>query len=358
MIRSSGISPAAPPQAAASTADLRLPRLHHVPRSTRGIRLALLAFALPVSGLVALCIGSVPLPLDAVWSALAHPNSAGVAHTIVWDLRLPRVLIAMGVGAGLGVAGTLLQALFRNPLVDPYITGVSAGAALAAVAGFTLGLAFAFIPALAFAGGLGCALIVAAIGAGDSASGNLRLVLAGVAISALASAVVTLILLQHGTGSSLGILAWLAGGINGRGWSDLGPMASYLGVGCALAFAQVHTVNLLRLGHAAAQGFGLRMNSSRLKILATASLITAACVAVSGVVGFVGLMVPHVVRRLVSGDARWLLAGSALGGAIVVVVADLLARTVMQPAEVPLGVLLAFVGVPFFVILARRPVEL
>jgi len=117
-------------------------------------------------------------------------------------------------------------------------------------------------------------------------------------------------------------------------------------------------VNLLRLGNVAAQGFGLRLDAARWRILATASLITAACVAVSGVVGFVGLMVPHVVRKLVSGDARWLLAGSALGGAIVVIAADLLARTVMAPAEVPLGVLLAFVGVPFFVLLARRPVEL
>jgi iron complex transport system permease protein len=281
-----------------------------------------------------------------------------MTHAIVWDLRLPRVLIAVGVGAGLGVAGALLQAVFRNPLVDPYITGVSAGAALAAATGFTLGLAFAFIPALAFGGGLLCAAIVAAIGAGDSPSGNLRLVLAGVAVSALASALVTLILLQRGNGGSLGILAWLAGGINGRGWSDLGLMAVYLGAGCALAFAQVHAVNLLRLGNAAARGFGLPLDAARWRILAIASLITAACVAVSGVVGFVGLMVPHAVRRLLSGDARWLLMGSAFGGAIVVVIADLLARTVLAPAEVPLGVLLAFVGVPFFLFLARRPVEL
>ncbi|HEV2037610.1 MAG TPA: iron ABC transporter permease, partial [Candidatus Eremiobacteraceae bacterium] len=338
--------------------QFHLPRLRHVPRAARNARLVLIALAVPLVGLIALSIGSVQISLADVWGALVHPSAGGGAHTIVWDLRLPRVLIAMAVGAGLGLAGALLQTLFRNPLVDPYITGVSAGAAVAAAAGFTLGLAFAFIPALAFAGGLVCAAIVAAIGSGDSASGNLRLVLAGVAISALASALVMLILLQRGSDSSLGILAWLAGGINGRGWSDLGPMAAYLSVATVLAFAQVHTVNLLRLGNAAAQGFGLRLAAARWQILATASLITAACVAVSGVVGFVGLMVPHAVRRLVSGDARWLLAGSALGGAIVVVVADVLARTVMAPAEVPLDVLLAFVGVPFFLLVARRPVEL
>jgi iron complex transport system permease protein len=357
MIRSSGMSRAALSQATIRSQLLRLQRLRHVPHAVRTTRLVVLALCVPFVALMALSIGSVQLPLSDVWTALTHPSATGVTHTIVWDLRLPRVLMAMGVGAGLGIAGTLLQALFRNPLVDPYITGVSAGAALAAAAGFTLGVAFAFIPALAFGGGLACAALVAAIGTGESPSGNLRLVLAGVAVSAFASALVTLILLR-GNGGNLGILAWLAGGINGRGWSDLGLMAMYLSVGCAAALAQVHAVNLLRLGSGAAQGFGLRLDVARWRILATASLITAACVAVSGVVGFVGLMVPHVVRKLVSGDARWLLAGSALGGAIVVVIADLLARTVMAPAEVPLGVLLAFVGVPFFLLLARRPVEL
>lgn len=357
MIRISGISSAAPPQSQAAP-QLRVPQLRHVPRNIRSARLVALAIAVPVIGLLALSIGSVHVPESAVWAALFHPSASGSTHAIVWDLRLPRVLIAMGVGAGLGIAGALLQALFRNPLVDPYITGVSAGAALAAAAGFALGITFAFIPALAFAGGLACAAIVAAIGAGDSTSGNLRLVLAGVAVSAFASALVTLILLQRGQSGGLGILAWLAGGINGRGWNDLALMAAYLGVGVAAAFAQVHTVNLLRLGSSTAGGLGLAVQPARWRILAIAALITAACVAVSGVVGFVGLMVPHALRRLVSGDARWLLPGSALGGAIVVVVADLLGRTIMPPTEVPLGVLLAFVGVPFFLLLARRPVEL
>ncbi len=357
MIRTRGIPPAAPPSLTANS-PLRAAPLRHVPRNVRGVRLGLLALTLPIVGLVALSIGSVHIPLAAVWYALVHPSAGGATHTIVWDLRLPRVLIAMGVGAGLGIAGTLLQALFRNPLVDPYITGVSAGAALAAAVGFMLGVTFALIPAIAFAGGLICAAIVAAIGAGDSASGNLRLVLAGVAVSALASALVTLILLQRGQSGGLGILAWLAGGINGRGWNDLALMAIYLSVGCAAAFAQVHTVNLLRLGSTAAQGLGLPLQPARWRILAIAALITAACVAVSGIVGFVGLMVPHALRRIISGDARWLLPGSAVGGAIVVVIADLLARTIMSPTEVPLGVLLAFVGVPFFLMIARRPVEL
>lgn len=318
----------------------------------------LLALALPCVALLALSIGSVDLPLSTVWAALLHPNALGSAHAIVWDLRLPRVLLAAAVGGGLGVAGAMLQAMFRNPLVDPYITGVSAGAALAASAGFTLGVTFAMIPALAFFGGLGCAAIVAWLGATDGAAGNLRLVLAGVAVSALASALVTLILLQREQSGGLSILAWLAGGISGRGWSDLLLMLAYLGVGLAAAFAQVHALNLLRLGSTTAQGFGLAIFATRWRIIAAAALITAACVSVSGIVGFVGLMVPHVLRRFIGGDARWLLAGSALGGGFVVIVADLLARTLMPPTEIPLGVLLAFVGVPFFLVIARRPVEL
>ena len=188
MIRSGGIVTAVPSKPVGPESYVRAARLEHVPRSARAARLALLASALPVVALVALSVGSVHVPLGDVWSALLHPRTMGPAHVIVIDLRLPRVLIAMGVGAGLGLAGALLQALFRNPLVDPFITGVSAGAALAAATGFVLGLTFAFIPALAFCGGIACAAIVAAIGAADSPSGNLRLVLAGVAVSALASA--------------------------------------------------------------------------------------------------------------------------------------------------------------------------
>jgi iron complex transport system permease protein len=356
MIRFSGLARAA----RSHTTDLGEPsiaRVRHVSHGARTVHLVIVACLLPLACIVALCIGSVHVPLAQVWSALAHPQATGSAQTIVVGLRLPRVLIAACVGAGLGVAGALLQALFRNPLVDPFVTGVSAGAALAAATALAAGIAFALIPAVAFVGGLACAAIVAALGSGDSPSGNVRLVLAGVAVSALASAVVTLILLQH-AGADQGILAWLAGGINGRGWSEAALVSVYLAIGFALALGQVHAVNLLRLGEPAARGFGIRVDAARWRVLAIASLITAACVSVSGVVGFVGLMVPHAMRPLVSGDARWLLPASAFGGAVVVVLADLLARTVLAPAEIPLGVLLAFVGVPFFLLLARRPVEL
>jgi len=300
----------------------------------------------------------VDVPFGTIVFAAAHPTASGLAHTIFWDLRLPRVCIALCVGAGLGVAGAMLQALFRNPLVDPYVSGVSAGAALAATLGIAAGLSFALIPAAAFGGGLACAAIVAALGAGGGTSGNLRLVLAGVALSALCAAAVTLVLLRLTPSSELSVLSWLAGGIGGRGWPELQWSGLYLAVGFAGTATLVHTLNALRLGMPSAAGLGLNVDAARWRVLALASLITAACVSVSGVVGFVGLMVPHGARRLVGGDVAWLMPASAIGGGVVVVVADLLARTVAPPSEIPLGVLLAVVGVPFFLAVSRRPVEL
>ncbi|HZW74028.1 MAG TPA: iron ABC transporter permease, partial [Caldimonas sp.] len=158
--------------------------------------------------------------------------------------------------------------------------------------------------------------------------------------------------------SELSVLSWLAGGIGGRGWLELRWSSIYLAAGFAGAATLVHQLNALRLGTSAAAGLGLNVDASRWRVLSLAALITAACVAVSGVVGFVGLMVPHGARRLVGGDIAWLLPASALGGAAVVIVADLLARSIAPPTEIPLGVLLAIVGVPFFLAVARRPVEL
>ena len=317
--------------------------------------LALFALGLAVAGLF---YGPVALDPAHVFGALLHPGRADLAATIVWAIRLPRVLIGICVGAGLGVAGAMLQMLFRNALVDPYISGVSAGAALAAVAALSLSASFAVIPAYAFAGGIACAAIVAFVGASGGADGNLRLVLAGVAISALCAAIVTLVLLAAGEAGGRSVIGWLAGGIGGRGWPELGWVVIYLAVGFAASIFALRDLNALRLGAVAAAGFGLNVDAARLRVLAIAALITAACVAVSGVVGFVGLMVPHTMRRLVGGDAHRLLPACALGGASVVLLADALARTLAAPAEVPLGVVLAFAGVPFFLIVARRPVEI
>src|ERR1022692_3575301 len=175
-----------------------------------------------LAGVVSLGVGTVPISPDAIVYALAHPSASGLSHTVVWDIRLPRLFIGACVGAGLGVAGAMLQALFRNPLVDPYVTGVSAGAASLSIA---LGVSFALVPALAFGGGLACASVVSLFGAGSGPSGNLRLVLCGIAISSLCAAMVTIVLLRSGASDSLTILGWLAGGIGGRSWGDVAWIA-------------------------------------------------------------------------------------------------------------------------------------
>jgi iron complex transport system permease protein len=327
------------------------------PRAVAAKFLALCAIVV-VCACAGIAFGAVALSPGALVAALVHPSTNDLASTVVWDIRLPRVLIGACVGAGLGVAGAMLQMLFRNPLVDPYISGVSAGAALAAAVGFSIGVSFAAIPALAFGGGLACAFVVALIGAREGAAGNLRLVLAGVAISALCAAAITLLLLRAGETGGLSVLGWLAGGIGGRGWTELLWISGYLLVGFSAAALVVNDLNALRLGAAAAGGLGLNVDVARWRILSIAALITAACVAVSGVVGFVGLMVPHAMRRLFGGDARRMLPACAVGGAAAVMFADTLARTLAPPSEIPLGVLLAFAGVPFFLAVARRPVEI
>lgn len=326
--------------------------------AARARRLLALGIVLVAAASASLLVGSVHLPLRSVIAVLAHPGSSSWAHAIIWQIRMPRLLIALCVGAGLGFAGAMLQALFRNPLVDPYLTGVAAGAAFAATIGFAIGASFASIPLIAFAGGLACALLVAAFGTTTAGSGNLRLILAGVAVSALCSALITLVLIRSGNADTLTILSWLAGGLSGRGWSELGWSAAYLAVGFMAGILLLRALNALRLGTTAAAGLGLRVDTARWQVLSVAALITAACVSVSGVVGFVGLMVPHGARRLVGGDMRWLMPASVLGGAIVVATADTFARSLLPPTEIPLGVLLALVGVPFFLAIAKRPVEL
>ncbi len=310
---------------------------------------------LVLAALVAVIVGGTPLPPAVVVHALLAPHATGDAATIVWALRLPRIAIAATVGASLALAGYALQALLRNPLVDAYLTGVSAGAGAAIAIAATLGVAVGALPALGFAAGLGTALLVAALARRGGSMSAERLILAGVSISALMSAFVALALtrLAHGPASDA-ILAWLAGSLAGRGWSDLAAALPYAIAGALLVGTLAPALAVLRLGDVRARSLGLDVARMQWIVLAAAALLTAAAVSLAGLVGFVGLIVPHLARRLEPADVRAALVTTAVLGAALVVVADALSRALFAPLEIPLGVLLAFVGVPAFLFLYLR----
>lgn len=319
------------------------------------VRLAALlgiAILAMVGGLLA---GGTSLPATQVVGAVFHPHNGSDAATIVWQLRLPRVLIGALVGTSLSIAGALLQGLLRNPIVDPFLTGVSAGAAVAIVIAMTAGVALAAIPALGFGTGMATALIVAALARRGSGIDPTRLILAGVSLSSLFSAIIALVLTRlQTTDAAPAIIGWLAGSLAGRGWNDLAFALPYAYAGVVLALASIPSLNVLRLGDVRARSIGVDVARAQWLILCSASLLTACAVTLSGTVGFVGLIVPHIARRVVGSDMRYCLAASALIGSALTVCADALCRSVAPPTEIPIGVLLAFIGVPAFLYMYLR----
>jgi iron complex transport system permease protein len=295
--------------------------------------------------------GTVVAPHD-VAGALAHPNATGVANTIVWQLRMPRVCIAAVVGACLALCGAMLQGMLRNPLVDPYLTGVSAGSAAAIAIALLAGVAAALTPGIGFLAGLGAALLVAALARRGSGIDSNRLILAGVSLSTLFAAIVTLAIVRAQSNDyASAIVAWLAGSMAGRGWHDLLVTSPYVAAGVLLAVTAVSPLNALRVGDVRARAVGVDVDRAQWTILAGSSLLAASSVVLAGMVGFVGLIVPHVARRLVGSDARALLPACVLVGAALCMLADAVCRWIVAPAELPIGVLLAFIGVPAFLYL-------
>jgi iron complex transport system permease protein len=321
----------------------------------RAARLAGLAVVVGLAALVGIAVGGAPLEPAALWHALLHPHDGGDAATIVWQLRVPRVAIAATVGAALALAGALLQALLRNPIVDPYLTGVSSGAGASIAIAATVGLAPALVPPLGFITGMATSILVAVLARRGPRLDPERLVLAGVSLSALLSAIITLAIERLARGAaSEAIIAWLAGSLAGRGWSELAAAAPEALLGLIVGVAAIPALNVLRLGEGRASALGVDVVRLQWSLLIAATLLTASAVALAGLVGFVGLVVPHLARRVVGADLRSLIPASLLLGAALVVVADALARTIAAPAEIPLGVLLAFVGVPTFLVLYLR----
>lgn len=271
---------------------------------------------------------------------------------ILTQIRLPRTLIATAVGAALAVSGYILQALSRNPLADPYLTGVSSGAGLAVAAAIIIGLDFSLMPASAFLGGLAAALLVAQMARRAGGLSVTRLILGGVAISAVCGSLITLIITQSGGApQAQGIIFWLAGGIAGRGWSDLTTLSIYTIGGIIATLLLSKQIRVLTLGDETAQALGVDVSRLQWILLACAVLMCGAAVAASGLVAFVGLIAPNLARMLFIRDERMEIIASALIGSVLVTISDLAARTLGQGQELPLGTLLSLVGGPFFLYL-------
>ncbi len=275
---------------------------------------------------------------------------------ILFELRLPRVVVALLMGASLGLAGAVLQGVFRNPLADPYILGTSSGAALAAAFGLlaSQGSAFWLVPSLAFAGAVLTSGVVVALGRDTWGVRSERLLLAGVGIGFFLSAILMLVMSLAQADGVKRALLWMAGDLAGADWS-LVPLAAILMViGFLLAICRRRGLNALALGDEVAFGLGLEPARERIILVLAASLLTASSVALGGIVGFVGLMVPHGVRALVGADARRVLPLSAVGGGMLLCLADTVGRSILPPIEIPAGVVTALIGAPCFLFMLRR----
>ncbi|MCM5681538.1 iron ABC transporter permease [Schlegelella sp. S2-27] len=307
--------------------------------------------------LLALSLGSQTLPLSAVADVLLGRGSPA-AEAIVLTLRLPRALSALACGALLALSGALLQTLLRNPLAEPYVLGVSGGASVGALTALWLGAGWWWVSAGASAGAIGATALVFLLGArafrhhADSAGAGVQLLLVGVIVASGFSAVVAFILSVAPDSQLRGMVFWLLGDLNGADRYGLPLSGAAVLLGVALLLAR--DLNLMLLGDAPAQALGVNVRRLRIAVVVMASLAAGLAITVAGSIGFVGLVVPHALRLAVGNDQRLLLPACALGGGAFLVLADTLARTLVAPMQLPVGVLTAFIGVPAFLWLLLR----
>ncbi|MFB0843961.1 FecCD family ABC transporter permease [Paenibacillus oleatilyticus] len=325
-------------------------------KQQRLLRRKLLCIAVPLLLLAVafygIAYGSVSLSLQEVWTVFTA-NGPPAHEKIVMNLRVPRVLVGMLTGACLAAAGALLQGVMKNPLADPGIIGVSAGGGLAAIMAMIVFPQLSYLlPALAFLGALITSVVIYGLAWNKGAS-PLKIILAGVAINALLGAVTNGLMVTY-SDRVQAVLPWLAGGLSGRSWHHLQFMAPYAITGLALSVLAIKPANLLLLGDDAAKLLGQKVEVQRLLLILLSSLLAGAAVSVAGLVGFVGLVVPHAIRLLAGEDYRFLLPLSIVGGAALVVLADTIARSWFDPIELPVGILLAGLGAPFFLFLLKK----
>ena len=315
---------------------------------------ALLAVALVVSAAAGILVGAVAIaPGDVLSALLGADNTNG---TIIRELRLPRVLGAALVGGALAAAGALLQGMLRNPLADPFVTGTSAGASLGAVLAVALGFEPALVPLAAFAGAMAAIALVWRLARLGGKTTVLTVLLAGVVLTSFAGALVTLVLVSSDRLALRlrAVLGWLQGGVSVISWNELVVAAIVVAVGVIGAVLLAPRIDAYAFGEETAAALGIDLDRTTAAVLATTALLTGAAVAIAGLVGFVGLVIPHALRFLLGATHRRLIVASIPAGAIALVLADLGARTALAPAELPVGVITGLVGAPFFLALLVR----
>jgi iron complex transport system permease protein len=330
-------------------------------RLTFGLGFVLLFLSLST----AVSVGAVSVPLPTVWGILLHkvmpffitPDWSAGREAIVWDIRFPRAILACLVGAGLAIVGASLQAVTRNPLADPHLLGISAGGAFGAIlallhTGLFLGLLT--VPLMAFLGALGATLLVLGVAQFTTATSADRLVLAGVAVSFIVMSAANVLIFLGDPRAVHTVVFWMLGGLGLAQWSQLiYPLAILLVCGTYL-WANAGNLNAMTIGDETAATLGIPVGRFRLTIFVVGALITGVMVAFSGIIGFVGLMIPHIVRLIVGGDYTRVLPVSAICGAIFLLWADIIARTIMAPDDIPIGIVTGLIGGVFFVWLLRR----
>lgn len=314
---------------------------------------ALGAVTVPVTTSARIIISRLPFLgrlVDATWTP--------TQEAIIISVRLPRVLLALLVGMGLALAGAIFQGLFRNPMADPSIIGASQGAALGATIAFFFGInaswgGLSAVPLFAFAGSLAAVLAVYVIARAGGRVSVSYLLLVGIAVSSFLASIVSMLMVVS-EDRMHNIFFWLMGGLGTGNWDMVLAVLPFIAVGSAVSVFLARDLNLLMLGEDRASQLGLETERFKWVMLVVASLVVGAAVSVSGIIGFVGLMTPHIVRLLTGPDHRYLIPGSLIGGGLFLVLADTLARTVIAPNELPVGIVTAFFGAPFFIYLLKR----
>lgn len=313
----------------------------------------LLVALLVVSMFISLVFGATTVSLGDIWRTLWASELTDSASQIIWNIRLPRNIVAALVGACLATSGAILQAVMKNPLADPQIVGVSSGAGLMGVIILILFPGYDYlVPMVAFLGAMGAALMVYAL-AWKNGIRPSRIILAGVAVSAFLGSGISALLVFFGDRVQ-GALLWMVGGLAARSWPQVEVLLPYAIVGLIFACMGAKRLTILSLGDETAKGLGLKVEQTRFMMTAVAAMLAAGAVSIAGLIGFVGLVIPHILRLIIGNDYAYLLPGSALLGAFILVISDTVGRVVLSPIEIPVGIIMAFFGAPFFLYLLRR----